>query len=41
MIKDGELMLDWDDEVITESCLTHAGEIRHARIRQLVEGEGS
>jgi NAD(P) transhydrogenase subunit alpha len=41
MIKDGELMLDWDDEVIAESCLTHQGQIRPERIRQLVEGEGS
>lgn len=41
MIKDGELMLNWDDEVIAESCLTHHGEIRHEGIRQLVEGEGS
>ncbi len=29
MIKDGQLALNWDDEVIRESVLTHAGEIKH------------
>jgi NAD(P) transhydrogenase subunit alpha len=29
MIKEGQLKLDWDDEVIRESVLTHAGEIKH------------
>ena len=38
MIKDGELTLDWDDEVIRDSALTHAGEIKHAATRALVEG---
>jgi NAD(P) transhydrogenase subunit alpha len=41
MIKDGELKLDWDDEVIRDSALTHAGEIKHAATRALVEGETS
>lgn len=41
MIKDGELKLDWDDEVIRDSALTHAGEIRHAPTRALVEGASS
>ena len=41
MIKDGKLELDWDDEVIRDSTLTHAGEIRHAATRALVEGESS
>lgn len=41
MIRDGALELDWEDEVIAESCLTHQGEIRNERIRKLVEGEGS
>lgn len=38
MIKNGELQLDWEDEVIVGSTLTHAGEIKHAPTRQLVEG---
>ena len=41
MIKDGELTLDWDDEVIRDSALTHAGEIKHAATRALVEGASS
>ena len=41
MIQDGQLSPDWDDEVIADSALTHAGEIRHAPTRALVEGEAS
>ncbi len=41
MIKDGELALDWEDEVISSSCLTHAGEIKHAPTRELVAGANS
>jgi NAD(P) transhydrogenase subunit alpha len=41
MIQDGQLAPDWDDEVIASSALTHAGEIRHAPTRALVEGEAS
>jgi NAD(P) transhydrogenase subunit alpha len=29
MIKEGQLALDWEDEVIKESVLTHAGEVKH------------
>ena len=31
-IKEGALALDWEDEVIAGSCLTHAGEIKHAGV---------
>ncbi len=34
----GELTLDWDDELIAKTCVTHAGEIRHEPTKQLVEG---
>jgi NAD(P) transhydrogenase subunit alpha len=37
-LKDGALTLDWDDELIAKTCLTHAGEIRHEPTRQLVDG---
>ncbi|HWU52799.1 MAG TPA: NAD(P)(+) transhydrogenase (Re/Si-specific) subunit alpha, partial [Tahibacter sp.] len=37
-LKDGALTLDWDDELIAKTCLTHAGEIRHEATRQLVDG---
>ena len=33
-IKDGALALDWEDEVVAGSCLTHAGEVRHAGVKQ-------
>jgi len=38
MIKDGELEIDWNDEILAKSALTHAGEIKHAAIQSLVEG---
>ncbi|HEX7770556.1 MAG TPA: NAD(P)(+) transhydrogenase (Re/Si-specific) subunit alpha, partial [Dokdonella sp.] len=38
-LKDGALVLDWDDELIAKTCLTHAGEIRHEPTKALV-GEG-
>ncbi len=38
MIKEGELQIDWEDEVIIGCTLTHAGEIKHAPTRELVEG---
>ena len=37
-LKDGTLNLDWDDELIAKTCLTHAGEIRHEPTRTLVDG---
>ncbi len=33
-IKDGALTLDWEDEVLAGACLTHAGELRHAGVKQ-------
>ena len=35
-IKDGALALDWDDEVMSGACLTHAGEIRHAGVKDVL-----
>jgi NAD(P) transhydrogenase subunit alpha len=37
-IVDGELNIDWDDEVFASSALTHDGEIRHAPTRDAIEG---
>jgi NAD(P) transhydrogenase subunit alpha len=37
-LKDGALNLDWSDELIAQTCLTHAGEIKHEATRKLVEG---
>jgi NAD(P) transhydrogenase subunit alpha len=33
-IRDGALALDWDDEVMAGTCLTHAGELRHAGVKE-------
>ncbi len=40
LIKDGELTLDLDDEVLRESLLTRGGEVVHQRVRDLL-GLGS
>lgn len=34
----GELKLDWEDELIAKTCVTHAGEIKHEATKALVEG---
>jgi NAD(P) transhydrogenase subunit alpha len=33
----GELNIDWQDEVFAQSCLTHAGEIKHEQTRKSIE----
>ena len=35
-IQDGALALDWEDEVLAGTCLTHAGEVRHAGVKQVL-----
>ena len=37
MIKDGNLTLDWDDEVIAKSALTRDGQVCHEPTRKLLE----
>ncbi|HET9389407.1 MAG TPA: NAD(P) transhydrogenase subunit alpha [Steroidobacteraceae bacterium] len=37
-ITNGELAIDWTDEVFAQSCLTHAGEIKHEATRKAIEG---
>lgn len=34
----GELKIDWNDEVFAQSCLTHAGQIKHEPTRKAVAG---
>jgi H+-translocating NAD(P) transhydrogenase subunit alpha len=41
MIKDGSLQLDWNDEVIVGSTLTHEGEIKHQATKAAIENAGS
>jgi len=37
MVAEGELKLDWEDEVLAKSVLTHEGEIRNEAAREAVE----
>lgn len=41
LIKDGEINIDLEDEIINGSLVTHAGEIHHAGIRDQITGAGS
>jgi NAD(P) transhydrogenase subunit alpha len=34
--KAGELVIDWNDEVFAQSCLTHGGEIKHEATRSSI-----
>jgi H+-translocating NAD(P) transhydrogenase subunit alpha len=36
--KSGSLAIDWTDEVFAQSCVTHAGQIKHEATRKSVEG---
>jgi NAD(P) transhydrogenase subunit alpha len=36
---DGEVALDFDDEVLAGACVTHAGEVRHEPTRLQLGGE--
>jgi len=36
-ISDGELAIDWEDEVFAGSVLTHDGEVRHSPTRELLK----
>lgn len=35
-VKDGALILDWEDDVLKGACLTHGGEVRHAHVKQVL-----
>jgi NAD(P) transhydrogenase subunit alpha len=38
VLKDGEFTSNFDDEIVAGTCVTHAGEVRHAPTRALLEG---
>ena len=38
--EEGELNLNFDDEVVAGACLTHGGEIKNERAKSVVEGKG-
>ena len=35
-IKDGQLALDWNDEVIAGACLTHEGQLKHEGVKKVL-----
>jgi len=39
LVKDGQLSLDFEDEITKSCAVTHAGEIVHERARQMVEAD--
>jgi len=41
LIKDGNVKLDFADELTAGACITHAGAIRHEGARALVAAGGS
>ena len=36
LIKDGQLALDREDEIVRETLVTHAGDVVHPRVRELM-----
>ncbi len=41
LVSGGELSLDFDDEVVDGACVTHDGEIRNERARELVDNHSA
>ncbi len=39
MVKNGELQLDWKDQIIADSALTHDGEIKYGPAKDRIEGK--
>ena len=37
MLKDGKLVLDFNDDIIRDTCVTHDGKIVHAPTRERIE----
>lgn len=38
LVRDGEVQLDFDDDIVAATCVTSAGAVRHAPTRELLEG---
>jgi len=41
LIKDGELFLDFEDEVVSGTCITHEGRVVHETVKKAMEGSQS
>jgi NAD(P) transhydrogenase subunit alpha len=37
LINDGKLNLDWEDDIILGTCLTHGGEVKSGRVKQILK----
>lgn len=35
--KEGNLNLNWEDDIVVGTCITHAGEIKNERVKQVIE----
>lgn len=35
--KDGAIQLNWEDDLITGTCIAHAGEIRNERVKNIMQ----
>jgi NAD(P) transhydrogenase subunit alpha len=40
-MKDGELNLDFEDEVVSGTCITHEGKVVHEMVKKAMEGSKS
>ena len=40
LVKDGQLQIDFEDEIVKGCCVTHGGEIVNERAREMVEAAG-
>ena len=38
LIKDGQFTLDFDDEIVSGTCITHEGRVVHEAVKQAIEG---
>jgi NAD(P) transhydrogenase subunit alpha len=41
LIKDGELQLNFEDDIIDSTCITHGGEIRNQRVKDALTQVGA
>ncbi len=41
ILKDGELNLDFEDEVVSGTCITHEGKVVHETVKKAIEGSQS
>ena len=39
LIKEGQLNLDWEDDIILGTCLTHGGEVKSGRVKSILKYE--